>query len=465
MFIPLPVNFALKLLCASLYRLSGHFTVWPLHCLVSCSSPQSRNVKLVPVCLSTCTAVWHAHASVAASQFDCTFNPLCSFQASCPCENYSLPIAVADYYCRACVQPCLSFKSALQAEKRRRQQEAADKAKKSAEEAQRALEAYNANPDRGPMQLDNAAPGADPSGHHSDGNRQDAPSTAQELEDEASAAAAAKLRQQQRADLLRRAEEGHAVRGEPLGLDRRHNRYWHLAADPSIPGDASTGRILVESYVDGTWRLLYKADQLEELMASLERKGAREGPLYNALVRYQPKVEAGMPSHPIQIPPALDQQSQHQHFQLNKEHHRTLWSIPVQAAAHIQGRDPGISLSTCMTAAVKLSKLKADMLRVEAALPSEALRDTTWSRAAWQSTVHNAQEVAPLQHALAELEMAIHPVSMWTNHHPRHLTAIKRDWLPIGMQHQSLPNVKSGNCHSVLDFSCCNALFSHVEGA
>ena len=331
------------------------------------------------------------------------------------------------------LQPCLSITNVLQAEKRRRQQEAADKAKKSAEEAQRALEAYNANPDGAPMQLDNATPGADASGHQSDSNRQDAPSTAQELEDEASAAAAAKLRQQQRADLLQRAEEGHAVRGEPLGLDRRHNRYWHLAADPSIPGDASTGRILVESHIDGTWRLLYKADQIEELMASLERKGAREGPLYNALVRYQPKVEPGMPSHPVQIPPTLDQQSQQQRSQLDIQYHTVLWGIPVQAAAHIQGRDPGLTLSTCKTDAVKLSKLKADMLRVEAALPSEALRDTAWSRAAWQSTVHNAQEVAPLQHALAELEMAIHPVSMWMNHHPRHLTAIKRDWLPIGM--------------------------------
>lgn len=312
----------------------------------------------------------------------------------------------------------------MQAEKRRRQQEAADKAKKSAEEAQRALDAYNANPDS-PSHVDHATPS-----HDADSNRQDAASTAQEQEDEA---AAAKLRQQQRADLLRRAEEGHAVRGEPLGLDRRHNRYWHLAPDPNIPGDSSTGRILVESHVDGSWRVLYKADQIDQLMASLERKGAREGPLHNALVRHQPNLVSSMPSRPIQMPPSLAQQSQQQQAQLNAEYHTSLWNIPVQASAHLQGRDPGASLSMHNTAAVKLPKLKADMLRVEAALPSEALRDPTWSRGAWQTSVKSSEDVALLQHALAELEMAIHPAFMWMNHHPRHLTAIKRDWLPIGM--------------------------------
>lgn len=319
----------------------------------------------------------------------------------------------------------------LQAEKRRRQQEAADKAKKSAEEAQRALEAYNANPDS-PMHTDVAAPAHDLSGHQSDNNRQDPAGAAHDQEDEASAAAAAKARQQQRADQLRRAEEGHAVRGEPLGLDRRHNRYWHLAADPGIPVDSSNGRILVESHVDGTWRLLCKADQIEQLMASLERKGAREGPLYNALVRHQPNIQDNMPSHPIQIPPTADEQSQQQRSQLNTEHHTSLWSIPLQASAHLHGRDPGTHLFMQTTEAVKLVKLKADMLRVEAALPSEALRDPIWGRAAWQSLVRAADDVMPLQHALAELEMAIHPAFMWMNHHPRHLLAIKRDWLPIG---------------------------------
>lgn len=318
------------------------------------------------------------------------------------------------------------LKHCVQAEKRRRQQEAADKARKSAEEAQRALEAYNANPDA--LHPDSVTPSHDPS----DTNKQDASSTAQTTEEEAAAAAAAKTRQQQRADLLRRAEESHSIRGEPLGLDRRHNRYWHLAADPSIPGDIGTGRILVESHIDGTWRLLYQADQLQQLMDSLERKGAREGPLYNALVRHQPMIEGSMPSCPIQMPLALCQQPQQQQTQLSMEHHAWLWTVPVQATTHLHGRDPISSLSMHKGQATSLAKLKADMLRVEVAIPSEALRDCVWDRAAWQSTVRQAGDVSQLQHALAELEMAIHPSSMWINHQPRPFTAIKQDWLPLG---------------------------------
>lgn len=217
-----------------------------------------------------------------------------------------------------------------------------------------------------------------------------------------------------------------------MGSDRRHNRYWHLAPDPNIPGDPSTGRILVESHADGSWRLLYKADQIEQLITSLERKGAREGPLHSALVRHQPNIETSMPSHPIQMPLTVAQQSQQQQTRLNTEYYTSLFSIPLQASAHLHGRDPGASIFMHHTAATQLHKLKADMLRVEAALPSEALRDPTWSRMAWQSSVKQAEDVILLQHALAELEMAIHPAFMWMNHHPRHLTAIKRDWLPIG---------------------------------
>ncbi len=105
------------------------------------------------------------------------------------------------------------------------------------------------------------------------------------MEDEVSAANAAKQRQQQRAEtircyffpfvscltlpvssclyclsglksshlryldgfqnLLRRAEESNAVRTEPLGQDRRYNRYWRLAAG----SEAGSGRIFVELQV------------------------------------------------------------------------------------------------------------------------------------------------------------------------------------------------------------------------
>ena len=41
---------------------------------------------------------------------------------------------------------------------------------------------------------------------------------------------------------LRRAEEANAVRAEPLGQDRRYNRYWRFAAG----SEARSGRIFAE---------------------------------------------------------------------------------------------------------------------------------------------------------------------------------------------------------------------------
>jgi hypothetical protein len=45
--------------------------------------------------------------------------------------------------------------------------------------------------------------------------------------------------------LSRKAEEANAVRAEPLGQDRRYNRYWRFGAD-NEPG---SGRIFVELQV------------------------------------------------------------------------------------------------------------------------------------------------------------------------------------------------------------------------
>lgn len=126
-------------------------------------------------------------------------------------------------------------------------------------------------------------------------------------------------------------EEENAIRLEPLGLDRRHNRYWRVTAASARGGDAgpggssdpNTGRVYVEAadgsrwvlgglgsaralrwqeqptrHVQGgsrgagdgsavpptclrmldpcSWRLLSKAEQIEALMSVLEPKGARE---------------------------------------------------------------------------------------------------------------------------------------------------------------------------------------------
>lgn len=333
----------------------------------------------------------------------------------------------------------------MQVEKRRRQLEAAEKAKKSAEEAQRALEAYNANPDSPSHAASTPAHTGEtggPDAQQSQAERNAGASTSQSAaaqphdhDDDMSSAAATKLRSQQRADAIQNAEEVNAIRGEPLGLDRRHNRYWHFAApqEPRAPPDPSLGRILVESHENGTWRLLGQAHQIEHLMASLERKGAREGVLHNALVRYQSAIQQGMPAYSIHMPPKLEEQSQQDRSRLHTEHHESLWKLSIQAVTYLQDSDPAIGLPTHQGEATTLAKLRADMLRVEAALPLSAMKDANWDSDAWQAKVRGAHSLLQLRQALGELEMAVHEGFLWHGPaHPRQPLLVKGAWMPIG---------------------------------
>ena len=266
--------------------------------------------------------------------------------------------------------------------------------------------------------------GASASGaHHNDGD------------DEMSAAAASKQRQQQRADNIRRAEEVHAIRGEPLGSDRRHNRYWRIAADPASGAepDPGTGRVLFESHQNGTWWLLGHSYQLQHLLSSLERKGAREGALHSALLRQQTVIEQGRPALPIQRPLNPQEQSQHQRSQLDMQHHSCLWSLTVQALPYLSGADPVSSLPVNKGESSGLTKLRADMLRVEAALPLSAMKDANWNSNAWQAAVKGADSALQLRQLLGELEMAVHEGFLWQNHaQPRQPLLIKGAWMPIG---------------------------------
>lgn len=102
-----------------------------------------------------------------------------------------------------------------------------------------------------------------------------------------------------RCNLHRRAEELNAARGEPLGLDRRHNKYWRFWLEDHPEGDAGAGRLYIESAADGGFRVLTHQDDLQELLDALERRGAREERLFAELLRQQDSLTRGMPSQPF----------------------------------------------------------------------------------------------------------------------------------------------------------------------
>jgi hypothetical protein len=147
---------------------------------------------------------------------------------------------------------------------------------------------------------------------------QDAGAGGEEKESEAE-------RQRQRAEQVRREMEANSVRLEPLGLDRRYNRYWRLpcpelegpvameaeaaaaAAEQAAEPAASEllqqqqqqhagDRLLFESQEDGSISLVASSAALEALVTVLERRGARESGLYASLLRYREQLEAGMPA-------------------------------------------------------------------------------------------------------------------------------------------------------------------------
>ncbi|KAK9816480.1 hypothetical protein WJX72_000803 [[Myrmecia] bisecta] len=338
-------------------------------------------------------------------------------------------------------------------EKRRRQAEAAAKAKLAADEAQKVLERLqnphgDASPSGTSTPVDNvigppAAGG--PGGQAAHGAAAQDPvhmaaaaiaaAAAQHQHhgehDDLSAAAASRERQQQRAETIRRAEEANAVRGEPLGMDRRYNRYWRFLAGGEAGRDGGAGRIFVETYDEGTFRVLGEASALEGLMDALDRRGAREGALYNALLRHRESIMRGMPSQPIGMPAPLGERPEAEQQRVEAEHAAWIWSAATQASA-ISRAEAGAGPQQRYREgdSLRVTKLKAEMLRVAGALPKEAVQDI-WNLASWTAGVKAAASVVELRSALGELEGAIREdyLSKLLQRQP---LLVRGAWLPIG---------------------------------
>eukprot|EP00899_Mesostigma_viride_P017116 jgi/Mesvir1/25405/Mv01440-RA.2 len=101
----------------------------------------------------------------------------------------------------------------------------------------------------------------------------------------------------QRAESLRRTEDAYGLRAEPLGLDRRFNRYFLFVAarwDPGCACDTTMGRLFMESGRTGDWSYLDTEQALDALMASLDVRGFRECALLEALQKHDESLRRGM---------------------------------------------------------------------------------------------------------------------------------------------------------------------------
>eukprot|EP00798_Chlamydomonas_sp_ICE-L_P008198 gene8198-1460_t len=128
---------------------------------------------------------------------------------------------------------------------------------------------------------------------------------------------AERIRLEERMETLFKAEISNAIRMEPLGMDRRYNRYWRLipgacsgaalqiedkgSAGLALEDDPCVGRIWLEAtppadelVTRSTWRLITTPEQLDGLKECLETRGLREGGLHLALQRVEKEMLAGM---------------------------------------------------------------------------------------------------------------------------------------------------------------------------
>jgi hypothetical protein len=155
---------------------------------------------------------------------------------------------------------------------------------------------------------------------------------------------------------------------EPLGLDRRHNRYWRFVPLKNNPSDPNTGRIFIEDSRTGSWKLLHTLEQYEQLKAALDPRGVREMELVAELERLKAVLTLCMPAPPLTVTwsTAYDAGSS------EAVSSAVLSAVKLQAERHLpfswseeaaSGQDDGSVLSV----------LKKQLKHIEAALPPSAV--------------------------------------------------------------------------------------------
>lgn len=105
--------------------------------------------------------------------------------------------------------------------------------------------------------------------------------------------ASEKTRAQLKVDIDFRADELYVFRSLPLGLDRRHNRYWQFVTS-YVAEDRGCGRVYFESSEDGHWEVIDTEEAFSALMANLDTRGIREAHLHGVLQKLESLIRQGM---------------------------------------------------------------------------------------------------------------------------------------------------------------------------
>jgi hypothetical protein len=278
-----------------------------------------------------------------------------------------------------------------------------------------------------------------------DGVSNASPSTAVvPLVDIASIEKEIRKRAQLRHKTVQRGLQAAVIRMEPLGMDRRYNRYWIFAFDEESSNGiggavkqqqqqqqegkrvACAGRVFIESDQDGSLRVLRTPEALEALMASLNRRWPREGALYAALSRYKPDILNAMPAAQLTLPSETTAATRWESnvvaraYELAAASSRSA-AIDVKEEANDDSikKEPGVKVESSqggdvapppLTPYLKgetavMTKLKSDMLAIAASVPAHALNE--FDPGSWKESVRGAVDFEALRVALGCLETAI----------------------------------------------------------
>ncbi|GAB4824907.1 hypothetical protein Ancab_007779 [Ancistrocladus abbreviatus] len=151
--------------------------------------------------------------------------------------------------------------------------------------------------------------------------------------------AAERSRAQLKSCIGQKAEEMYVYRSLPLGLDRRHNRYWQFIASASC-NDPGSGRLFVELH-SGGWRLVDSEEGFDALLASLDVRGVRESHLHALLQNIEPLFRDTLEIKPL----GTSREKQDEETQASDPHGSHAAESPSSTLCAVNSDLPGPSYS------------------------------------------------------------------------------------------------------------------------
>ncbi|KAK3241858.1 hypothetical protein CYMTET_48404 [Cymbomonas tetramitiformis] len=271
-----------------------------------------------------------------------------------------------------------------------------------------------------------------------------------------------------RSEILRQTEEKYPLRLDPLGVDRRHNRYFRFwrPSGAEVQGAVARERVFVSTDEGTSWKVVTSAAQFDELLAALNPKGLRENKLQTSLKRISEPCKlalessvglTGLPKDKMSeadndwlfsirtaATELLDKQKSRQrggpvekevrcawcqervqhdaemhcarthvtfkrkdttNEQFSKYQRQVVEKLALELGVDFPKEEPPMPA----VPASRVQKLKRELLDMEHGIPNAAVDSGSFKRDDWLQQVRQAEAVPELRDALLQLEKSLKP--------------------------------------------------------